>query len=236
MTQTRIEQFEVSHQEALLRGGERWRCENPKKTILILHGAGHSSRCGFNRLQSYLLQHNYETVTFDFLGHGETGGNIQNSSLDKRTKQALSVISALELQNELNIIGFSMGAHNALHITTQIPVRRLGLVIPAVYSPEAEFMGFGPSFTSCIRRNKSWDDSDYFSIIKHFKGKLLIISAENDMIIPSEIPCRLLELANQCTEAEHHCTRQAGHDLNTYFSDHPVCRNMALNSILRLLE
>lgn len=235
MIHARIEQFEVYHQETLLRG-ERWRCENPKNTILILHGAGNSSRCGFNRLQNHLLQHNYETVTFDFLGHGETGGNIQHSSLDKRTKQALSVISALELHNELNIIGFSMGAHNALHITTQVPVRRLGLVIPAVYSPEAEFMAFGPSFTSCIRRNNSWKDSDCFSIIRNFKGKLLIISAENDRIIPADIPCRLLERANQCSEAEHHCIRQAGHDLSTYFSDHPACRNMALNSILRLLE
>ena len=235
MTHTRIEPFEVYHQDTLLRG-ERWRCENPKKTILILHGAGNSSRCGFNRLQSYLLQHNYETVTFDFLGHGETGGNIQSSSLDNRTKQVLSVISALELHNELTIIGFSMGAHNALHVSSQIPVGRLGLIIPAVYSPEAEFMAFGPTFTSCIRRNKSWENSDCFSIIRRFKGKLLIISAENDRVIPAEIPCRLLELANQCSEAEHHCIRQAGHDLNYYFNDHPACRNLALNSILRLLD
>lgn len=227
-----IEDFMVRCGTAHLRG-QRWHCNSPKRTVLLMHGAGTSSCKGFYSLQTYLNSHSVETIAFDFLGHGHTGGNLQHSSLERRTEQALAVIHKLDLQEGLNIMGFSMGAHNALHIASQISVARLGLAIPAIYSEKAETLKFGPSFSSCIRQYRSWEHSKCFSIIQHFKGKLLIISAEKDMIIPAETPCKLIEYAQNCLAAEHHCIRQAGHDLETHFSEYPHSRHLALNSILR---
>ena len=63
----------------------------------------------------------------------DSEGHVKNSSLNKRTEQALAVIDALDLHRDLNIIGFSMGAHNAIHITAKLSVKRLCLAIPAVY-------------------------------------------------------------------------------------------------------
>lgn len=233
MTQ-QIENFKIRYGNVDLRG-QRWNCESPKKTVLIMHGAGTSSGKGFKNLQTYLHRHHYESITFDFLGHGETGGELKNSSLERRTEQALAVVHKFDLYTDLNIIGFSMGAHNALHIAAQASATRLGLAIPAIYSEKAEKIKFGPSFSSCIRRHRSWEDSKCFSIIEDFKGKLLIISAEKDMIVPAEIPCKLIELAKNCLDAEHHCIRHAGHDLDAHFSIHPQSRHLTLNCILRWL-
>lgn len=231
MTQ-HIENFKIRCGNVTLRG-QRWTCKKPKKILLIMHGAGNSSGKGFYNLQTYLHTHNYDSITFDFLGHGETGGKLKNSSLERRTEQALAVVHRFNLYTDLNVIGFSMGAHNALHIAAQAYATRLGLAIPAVYSEQAEKLTFGASFSSCIRRHRSWEDSKCFSIIEDFKGKLLIISAEKDAIIPAEIPCKLIERARNCHNAEHHCIRHAGHDLGTHFSKHPQSRHLTLNSILR---
>ncbi len=233
MTQ-HIENFKIRCGNVTLRG-QRWTCKKPKKILLIMHGAGNSSGKGFYNLQTYLHSHNYDSITFDFLGHGETGGKLKNSSLERRTEQALAVVHRFNLYTDLNVIGFSMGAHNALHIAAQAYATRLGLAIPAVYSEQAEKLTFGASFSSCIRRHRSWEDSKCFSIIEDFKGKLLIISAEKDTIIPAEIPCKLIERARNCHDAEHHCIRHAGHDLGTHFSKHPQSRHLTVNSILRWL-
>lgn len=230
-----IENFKIRYQGVNL-SGQRLSCKNPKKTVLIMHGAGTSSSKGFLNLKTYLHNHDFETITFDFLGHGDTGGKLQNSSLEKRTEQALAVVHKFNLYKDLNIIGFSMGAHNALQISAQTSAARLGLAIPAIYSAKAETVTFGPSFTSCIRRHRSWEDSSCFSIIENFRGKLLVISAEKDNVIPAEIPCRLIERARNCLNAEHHCIRQAGHDLGTHFNKHPESRHLTLNSILRWLN
>ncbi|UVJ42373.1 hypothetical protein NVV94_17225 [Pseudomonas sp. LS1212] len=157
--------------------------------------------------------------------------------MEKRTEQALLVIKEFGLhRKELNLIGFSMVAYNALHIATKLTVARLGLAIPAVYSSEAAKLNFDESFTVCIRKHKSWIDSECFNMVKAFPGKLLVISAEQDSIIPSGIPCRLTERAERCSSAEHHCIRNADHDLAKHFNKHPEARYSTLASILRWLE
>jgi len=229
-----LEKLNIPYGHKFLRG-RYFRCETPKRTILVMHGAGKSSCQGFANLQEFLGRHSIETITFDFLGHGETGGDISTSSLDNRTEQALRVIDHLGIAKNLNVMGFSMGAHNAVKIAAHVPPDRLGLAIPAVYTKKASSINFGPSFSSCIRRTKSWEDSECFSHIANFKGKLLVISAENDAVIPSEIPCLLIEKAKSCISAEHHRIKKAGHNLAEHFTQSPHSRQLTLNSILRWL-
>lgn len=231
----KIDDFEVSYQSEVLIG-QHWVSEQARKTVLIMHGAGNSSSRGFHSLQRHLCDHHIDSISFDFLGHGRTGGCVQESSLERRTEQALKVVQKFKLERNLNVIGFSMGAHNALKIAAQISVARIGLAIPAVYSERAEGVAFGPFFSSCIRRYRSWEDSQCFSIIEKFKGKLLVISAEADLVIPAEIPCKLIEKARNCIDAEHHCVRGSGHDLGAHFGEYPESRKLVLKSILRWLR
>ncbi len=61
--------------------------------ILFLHGAGSANRHRFYKLRKKLFeQFNFSSCAFDFLGHGDTGGSIYNTSLKEKTEQATGVI------------------------------------------------------------------------------------------------------------------------------------------------
>lgn len=232
MTETYIiEPFKVPFKTFQLIG-ERWCTKGQLGELLLLHGAGHSSRNGFLPLRKTLIENGIGSVAFDFLGHGDTGGSLLGFSLVDRIKQTLAVMDALMLDRKsLNVMGFSMGAYIAIQISAVRHIARLGLAIPAVYSPRALHLPFGPSFSQCIRQPDSWRDSDGFEILKKFTGRLLVISAERDQIIPAEIPHRLFQSASRSTYKAHHRIMGAGHNLGQHYAHSPHSRYLALQSI-----
>ena len=73
--------------------------------ILFLHGAGAGNK-ERGKLLLQLLEHKgINSCTFDFWGHGETGGNLTDSSLADRVTQAQSVIDFFKI-NELKSKNF----------------------------------------------------------------------------------------------------------------------------------
>lgn len=61
--------------------------------VLMLHGGG-KDRTVFNKYRALLDASGVGTTTFDFVGHGETGGDLYASSLWSRTMQAEAVIAS----------------------------------------------------------------------------------------------------------------------------------------------
>ncbi len=156
------------------------------KETIVLHGAGKSSRSVFTSLRHSLNAHNIPSVSFDFVGHGETGGDIHDSSLRGRTEQATSVIRHTCLE-PVTLIAASMSGYTAIKLTDLFSVNNLILLVPAVYSPRAYDLLFGPEFSAAIRTPDSWRESDAFEILSRFTGNLVVIAAEFDDIIPREI-------------------------------------------------
>jgi len=163
--------------------------------VLMLHGAGQSARARLSMVRTSLQQRKIGTTALDFVGHGETGGDLSHSSVASRTRQAQAVIAARQLRRPLAVIGFSMGASNAIRLVQLDSVSSLILIVPGVYTPEADEVPFGPEFSSVIRRERSWADTDAWDILAQFRGRLLVIAAENDVVIPCEIPERLVASA-----------------------------------------
>lgn len=85
-------------------------------------------------------------------------------------------------------VGVSMGAYNALQLSKMVPLRSLILMVPGVYATPAYPVKFGPDFSAIIRQDRSWDATDAWAIAAEFTGDLLVIAAENDTIIPADIP------------------------------------------------
>jgi pimeloyl-ACP methyl ester carboxylesterase len=56
---------------------------------------------------------------------------------------------------------------------------------------------FGPNFSRLIRRPNSWQDSDAWDTIGRFTGRLLIVTAELDNVIPPAVPPKLLSSATR---------------------------------------
>jgi hypothetical protein len=190
--------------------------------ILMLHGGGKDRKI-FYKYRALMDTLGFGTTLFDFIGHGETGGDIHTSSLFSRTMQAKAVI-AFHDQPITGCMGVSMGAYNALHLSKTIKLRSLILMVPGVYSPLACKVKFGPDFSEIIRKFRSWEETDAWSIAAEFTGNLLVIAAENDAIIPAEIPDKLVACASRACRKELLTISGAGH--NTIWEN--VMRSQAL--------
>ena len=182
----------------------------PNGHILMLHGGG-KDRTVFYKYRALLDALGFGTTTFDFLGHGETGGDMHDSSLLSRTMQAKTVIDYLEPE-VTGCIGVSMGAYNALQLSREVPFRSLILMVPGVYTPTAYNIHFGPEFSNIIRQTRSWAQTDAWDVVAEFSGRLLVIAAENDSVIPAEIPERLVSSAANASARERITVLGADHN------------------------
>ena len=153
---------------------------------IVLHGAGQSSLERFSRMRDRLNASGLPSVCFDFIGHGRTGGDIRSTSLCSRTEQAAAVIRRT-CTEPLTLIAASMGAYTAVKLTELFSVENLILLVPAVYTPLAYHLPFGPQFSKAIRAPGSWRESDAFTILERFQGNLLVVAAENDSVIPDGV-------------------------------------------------
>lgn len=178
--------------------------------VLMLHGGG-KDRTVFYKYRNLLDTLGFGTTIFDFLGHGETRGDIHESSLFNRTMQAEAVIASQGLVLT-GCMGVSMGAYNALQLSKAIQFQSLILMVPGVYSTPAYKVKFGPAFSAIIRKHRSWEHTDAWDIAAEFNGNLLVIAAENDAIIPSEIPEKLLSSASCCCQKQLLIIPEAGHN------------------------
>jgi hypothetical protein len=81
-----------------------------------LHGAGNANRENFRLFRKQLLNGGISSAAFDFVGHGDTGGELKRSSLLSRTRQACRVIDCLSVQQPFSVIAASMGVYTAVKL------------------------------------------------------------------------------------------------------------------------
>ncbi|WP_213717054.1 alpha/beta hydrolase [Cedecea lapagei] len=165
-----------------------------KGHVLMIHG-GSKDREASLRYRYLMAELGFGSTAFDCIGHGETGGDLFQSSLISRTDQALAVAEHLGSQLT-GCIGVSMGAYNALQLSKSVSLRSLILMVPGVYHPSAYRVNFGPEFSAIIRQPRSWAESDAWQAVTEFGGNVLVIAAAEDRVIPAEIPQRLYDSAS----------------------------------------
>lgn len=234
MTLHRCQAFSVPFGRHTL-WGDRLTPSKVRGTALILHGAGQSSASGFSELRNFLAERQIETLVFDAVGHGKTGGAQLGTTLAERVEQVRQVAQNQALDpRTLTIIGFSMGAYVAAKSAALIGATRLGLAIPAAYATEAFQVPFGPGFTAVLRTPGSWCTSDTFDVVARFTGHLLVISAEHDQAIPHAIPQRYFDLATCARSRRHHLVEGAGHDLSAHYAAAPEAQILAYHAITAL--
>jgi pimeloyl-ACP methyl ester carboxylesterase len=179
--------------------------------LLVLHGAGNSNRQRFQLLREELLAAGISSVAFDFVGHGDTGGNLQTSSLSSRTQQARSVVDALSLQQPFALMGASMSAYTAVKLLEHYQIKSLILLVPAMYTCQAYMIPFNRGFSDIIRQPQSWQHSDAWPILADYTGRLLIVAAEKDRIIPRGVINKTYDSAVNSSERELYIAPNASH-------------------------
>ena len=209
--------------------------ESPR--LLILHGAGQSCRERFRKLREHFCEHGVGSVAFDCIGHGDTGGDLKQSSLQSRTEQACAVIEAVSLPQPFSILGGSMGGYTAVSLLPRYNIASVILVGPAMYAAEAYAVPFNGGFTEIIRRPKSWEGSDAWQRLASFPGRLLVVAGENDVVIPPDVIRRIYDSASQAAERTLYVARGASHLIITNLRAHdPAQLAHVLDLMTRTLE
>jgi uncharacterized protein len=179
--------------------------------LLVLHGAGNSCRQNFRWLREELRAAGVSSAAFDFIGHGDTGGDLKNSSLSSRTRQACRMIDGLGLKQPLALMGVSMSGYTAVKLLEHCRVKSLILVVPAMYTAQAYTIPFNGGFSDIIRQPQSWIHSDAWHILAGYRGRLLIVAGEKDRIIPRGVITRIYDAAAGASERELYVAPKASH-------------------------
>jgi len=179
--------------------------------VLVLHGAGSSNRGRFQLLREELFAEGISSAAFDFVGHGDTGGDLQSSSLSSRTRQACRVVEALNMPQPFAVIGASMSAYTAVKLLEHFQIKSLILLVPAMYNARAYTTSFNRGFSDIIRQPQSWVQSDAWRLLADFRGRLLIVAAENDQIIPRDVINRIYDSAVNAAERKLYIAPKASH-------------------------
>lgn len=180
--------------------------------LIVLHGAGKSaSRRNFRALRLSLFEQGVGSAALDFIGHGETGGQLIGSSLESRTAQSLRFIKNLPVEESFALLGSSMSAYTAIRLTEFLTISSLILIVPAMYDRAAYSASFGPEFSAIIRKTASWENSDGWEILQKFSGHLLVITAEFDEVIPIAIIEKIIRCATSAASVQHKMIEGSSH-------------------------
>jgi pimeloyl-ACP methyl ester carboxylesterase len=97
--------------------------------LLLLHGAP-GTRSYFDNLIGALDTTRARAIVMDIRGHGDSGGEDAEYTLEQLTADTLAVADAAGA-NETVVLGFSMGAKFAQHLALTAPGRVAGLILVA---------------------------------------------------------------------------------------------------------
>ena len=228
----KIKKFEIPFENTKLIG-DIIGIDSPQ--VIFLHGAGSADRTRFDLFRKLLNERGITSCAIDFIGHGETAGDLKTSSLEQRTNQVLATIEHLKVKEPFTIIASSMSGYTAIKVLEHMSVKNLIFFAPALYNPEAYRIPFGSGFSEVIRKSHSWENTDAWGVLREFKGQLMIFSAENDQVVPDELIEKLYASAIRSKQREIHIIKKANHPLVKYLNEHPENLDIVADKVAKAI-
>jgi uncharacterized protein len=158
----------------------------PREVALSLHGAGPAGRERIKYLAEHLASNGSSLFCFDFSGHGESTGQLTESSLSRRSYQTAAALRMMQ-ERPTVLIGTSMGGHVAASVLTATAPDYLVLFCPALYGDDSIDLPFDESFTAAIRKPANFEHCSLRRDLAAYSGKSLLIIGEDDRIIPPRV-------------------------------------------------
>ncbi len=201
--------------------------------VLSFHGSGAAAnRSRVRYILDYLASRGMSSLCFDFSGHGESTGRIEQGTLATRRKEAEAAAELLNPGVSPVLIGTSMGGYIAALLAPVIQPRSLILFCPAAYSAETMHLRFDENFTSITRRPGAYINSPAFQGLRSYRGKLLIVAGGKDAIIPREVIALYEESAPLTRFKETLWLEESDHKIHSWLADHLPERTAVLEKVL----
>ncbi|WP_343654005.1 alpha/beta hydrolase [Herbaspirillum sp.] len=172
---------------------------------LVLHGAGHGHRQRQWPLRQTLARHGCASAAIDFSGHGSSSARLPNS-LSKRLDEAQAALARYTVVPR-TVVGVSMSGEIALRLACrpENQITHVVTLVGAIYDGAAFSLPFGPAFSAALRRPGSWREAAVLTLMRHYRGRLTLVRASEDAVIPAEVAelvrqhatgadCRIIDL------------------------------------------
>lgn len=137
----------------------------------------------------------YTTMTYDMRGNLESEGNLADFTRADFIKDAATAYDFFKKQlgegTKIGVVGSSFGSYTAILLSEQRDVYCLSLRVPASYPDE----GFNEpqlaqrdpeGFMQWRKKELDYTQNHAFKALHFFSGKVQIIEAGNDDIVPSQ--------------------------------------------------
>jgi pimeloyl-ACP methyl ester carboxylesterase len=195
--------------------------EDAKSSAILLHGAGVANKERTLALGIEMAVGVGEVLALDFVGHGESSGKLQQSSLEHRFLQAKHLIDTqVDASADLILVGFSISGQTVGDLIRHFGERvaAIGLCAPAIYTQHAWTVRFDSGFTELIREEGSWMESGALNCFRSFTGRSVLAAPESDDIIPAGVTSLIAQALNG-SDLTRLVFRRAGHQLGVHFRD-----------------
>lgn len=171
--------------------------------LFFLHGAGQAHKDRAKPLAERIVNESGQgAFLFDFSGHGESSGELKQSSLKKRVSEANAAWQFLTQDNPIAVFAFSMGGHIALELLAHHEIENLILFYPGIYTEKAFELPFDERFSNAIRQKNSWQNAAVLDNLQKFTGNLLIVWGENDTVVPRGVVDTIYDSAQNAHSRE----------------------------------
>jgi len=204
--------------------------------IVSIHGAGSSRKERIVYLLEDLAKHTpLNAGIFDFSGHGDSTGKLEESSLKKRAEEATAFLRKYSGVSPV-VIGSSMGAYIAIKMLNVVTPETIILFCPAIYSGEAYTLPFTKQFTEILRKPNSWQDTDILPLLQNFRGNLLVFIGTEDMVIPTGVIDLIDKNSSNVKKKEIVRIPKAPHAIHAFISEHPEVKEVVVAKILEYIQ
>lgn len=191
------------------------------RVVFLLHGAGESSQERLLTIAKFCQKYNYNVISFDYSGHGESS-NFLPSSISKKTSQAIWIFeNFVQKFSEIHIFAFSMSGQITINLLEKHQnIASISFFSTALYSTEFFSIPFGSDFKQALSQVWNWNQSNISQILPYFKGKVFLIRPDFDPVIPIEVSEMYKKFANPDNFSEI-IIPGAPHTLGKFFQENP---------------
>ena len=179
-----------------------------KKIAILLHGYKGTVYRDFNAISKILFEEGYKVLAVDERAHGTSEGHVITFGA-RESKDLLSWLDYVKERfndNEILLVGVSMGGHTVLNISDKID-KDIKIIADCPYSSPKEILVstiksvhlpvfiFYPllNLTCHIFARESLNKTSAYNSIKNSDNKILIMHGDKDKVIPYTISKKLAD-------------------------------------------
>ena len=189
----------------------------PFPAVIFFHGSGSKGLTYFETAKQ-LSEKGVLGFAFNFRGCGISDGKFGKITIGEGEEDAREALKLFLSQADVDkkrygICGSSYGGFLAALISPDFNFKSMILSVPASYPKFAMKLKQG-TLLSKILKTEDFNNSESYSKIKNFSGRLLVIRAENDEIIKPGMAEKYLESTDQALQKEEFVIKNAKHEIS----------------------